>query len=66
MSNLHKSEAGWARYRERTNSGLEARRASMEARPHVAKARREKLAVKPPQPTAPRYFRRSDGVVVEI
>lgn len=42
-SNVHKSDAGWIRFRARTNSGQRARRAVMEARPTVAKTRRERL-----------------------
>lgn len=33
MSNLHKSEEGWRRFRVRTGNGHMARRAFMDARP---------------------------------
>lgn len=35
-SNLHKSEAGWASFRERTGSGARARGTFMEHRPSKA------------------------------
>lgn len=44
MSNLIKSDAAWKRFRERTNAGAVARRATMESRPSVAKKRREQRA----------------------
>jgi hypothetical protein len=44
-SNLFKSDAAWKRFQARTQSGAVARRASMEARPDIARERRGKALI---------------------
>lgn len=46
-SNLYKSEEGWIRFRERTNSGANARRAKMEHRPKTMIGQRKRVDLKP-------------------
>lgn len=63
-SNLHKSEAGWVRFRERTDSGARARGTFMEHRPAAAvgeavkAGKNDKLAPKPAKPEGEFVVRR--------
>lgn len=46
-SNLYKSEDGWVRFRERTDSGARARRAMMDHRPKSMIGSRQRPDFKP-------------------
>lgn len=52
-SNLHKSEAGWSRFQERTGKGARARGTFMEHRPLSAIGASVKAGKKQPAPMQP-------------
>lgn len=51
-TNLVKSDAGWLRFRARTNGGANARRARMESRPRIVKKQREQRLSQTSKPQA--------------
>lgn len=70
-ANVTKSDAGWARFRERTQGGVIARRTRTTFNPRLARARRERMLSERGGKQAPvtqeaRCFKKVDGEYVEV